>query len=93
MRSRQRARLCGPFVLGLRTTPVGEVILSLPVKTGPQARFMLSDSELFQLLLQLLQHAFVFVDLGFTLLDGFFQFFLFGHDVSPLIASDRPGCG
>ena len=57
------------------------------LKTGPQARFMLSESELLELLLQFLQHAFLLVDLGFALLDGFFQLFLLGHDVSPLNAS------
>ena len=44
---------------------------------------LLAESELLELLLQFFQHAFLLVDLGFALLDGLFQLFLLGHDVSP----------
>ena len=43
---------------------------------------LLAESELLELLLQFFQHAFLLVDLGFALLDGFFQLFLLGHDVA-----------
>ncbi len=47
--------------------------------------------QFLELLLQLLQRTFLLADLGLALFDGFFQLFLFGHDISPCFASEWAG--
>jgi hypothetical protein len=49
--------------------------------------------ELLELLLQLLQGAFLLGDFGFAVLDGFLQFFTLGHDRSFLFLDCCSGPG